>query len=98
MVGGICGEPCKAFSGGAGEGKPCAGLDHRPRAVHSGGVAAAAGKPMVRLRVRGTVNGFAFRTSLFPMRAALSICWNRAMQAGAGVGLGDARVPPAAGP
>jgi hypothetical protein len=52
---------------------------------------AAAGKPMVRLRVRGTVNGFSFRTSLFPdARGGFHLLVNRKMQAGAGVGLGDA--------
>lgn len=28
-----------------------------------------------RLRVKGTINGFAFRTSLFHARAGLSFCW-----------------------
>jgi uncharacterized protein YdeI (YjbR/CyaY-like superfamily) len=52
---------------------------------------AASGKPMVRLRVCGSVNGFAFRTSLFPdARGGFHLLVNRAMQAGAGVGLGDA--------
>ena len=52
---------------------------------------AASGKPMARLRVRGTVNGFAFRTSLFPdARGDFHLLVNRRMQAGAGVGLGDA--------
>jgi hypothetical protein len=52
---------------------------------------AASGKPMVRLRVRGTVNGFAFRTSLFPdARGGFHLLVNRKMQVGAGVGLGDA--------
>ncbi len=52
---------------------------------------AAAGKPMVRLRVRGTVNGFSFRTSLFPdARGGFHLLVNRKMQAGAGVVLGDA--------
>ena len=52
---------------------------------------AASGKPMVRLRVRGTVNGFAFRTSLFPdARGGFHLLVNRKMQAGAGVGLNDA--------
>ena len=51
---------------------------------------ATSGKPMVRLRVCGTVNGFAFRTSLFPdARGGFHLLVNRAMQAGAGVGLGD---------
>jgi hypothetical protein len=50
---------------------------------------------MIRLRVRGTVNGFAFRTSLFPdSRAgdgegAYFLLVNREMQQGARVGLGD---------
>ena len=61
---------------------------------------AGAWKQMVRLRVRGEVRsqnrGFAFRTSLFPDARAADGCGgfyllvNRAMQAGAGVGLGDA--------
>ncbi len=52
---------------------------------------AASGKPMARLRVRGTVNGFVFRTSLFPnARGGFHLLVNRKMQAGAGVGLGDA--------
>jgi uncharacterized protein YdeI (YjbR/CyaY-like superfamily) len=52
-------------------------------------------KQMVRLRVRGDVwsekgRGFAFRTSLFPdVRGGFYLLVNRAMQAGAGVGLGD---------
>ena len=46
---------------------------------------------MVRLRVQGEVNGFAFRTSLFPdVRGGFYLLVNRAMQAGAGVQLGDA--------
>ena len=45
---------------------------------------------MVRLRVRGEVNGFAFRTSLFPSAGGgFYLLVNRAMQAGAGVALGD---------
>jgi len=45
---------------------------------------------MVRLRVRGEVNGFAFRTSLFPDRAGgFYLLVNRALQAGAGAGLGS---------
>lgn len=45
---------------------------------------------MVRLRVKGSVNGFAFRTSLFPdLRGGFYLLVNRAMQEGAGVGLGD---------
>jgi len=51
---------------------------------------AKAWKQMVRLRVRGDVNGFAFRTSLFPdPRGGFYLLVNRAMQAGASVGLGD---------
>jgi len=48
-------------------------------------------RTMVRLRVRGEVNGFAFRTSLFPdaERVGFYLLVNRKMQAGAGVGLGD---------
>ncbi len=47
-------------------------------------------KQMVRLRVRGEVNGLAFRTSLFPdERGGFCLLVNRAMQAGAGVKLGD---------
>jgi uncharacterized protein YdeI (YjbR/CyaY-like superfamily) len=46
---------------------------------------------MVRLRVSGEVNGFAFRTSLFPdARGGFYLLVNRAMQAGAGVALGEA--------
>jgi uncharacterized protein YdeI (YjbR/CyaY-like superfamily) len=45
---------------------------------------------MVRLRVKGEVNGFAFRTSLFPdVRGGFHLLVNRAMQTGAGVALGD---------
>jgi hypothetical protein len=47
-------------------------------------------KQMVRQRVRGEVNGYAFRTSLFPdERGGFCILVNRAMQAGVGIGLGD---------
>jgi len=47
-------------------------------------------KQMVRLRVRGEVNGFPFRTSLFPdARGGFYLLVNHAMQAGAGVALGD---------
>ena len=43
-------------------------------------------KQMLRLRVRGEVNGFAFRTSLFPeARGGFYLLVNRAMQASAGV-------------
>jgi uncharacterized protein YdeI (YjbR/CyaY-like superfamily) len=50
---------------------------------------------MVRLRVRGDIRsshsgGFAFRTSLFPdSRGGFYLLVNRAMQAGAGVAIGD---------
>lgn len=45
---------------------------------------------MVRLRVKGDVNGFEFRTSLFPdPRGGFYLLVNRAMQVGAGVGLGE---------
>jgi uncharacterized protein YdeI (YjbR/CyaY-like superfamily) len=45
---------------------------------------------MVRLRVKGSVNGFAFRTSLFPdARGGSFLLVSRATQAGAGVKLGD---------
>ena len=51
---------------------------------------AAAWKQMVRLRVRGDINGFAFRTSLFPdARGGFYLLVNRAMQQGAAVSLGD---------
>ena len=47
-------------------------------------------KEMVRLRVRGEVNGFAFRTSLFPdVRGGFYLLVNRELQRGAGVGLGE---------
>jgi hypothetical protein len=45
---------------------------------------------MIRLRVRGEVNGHAFRTSLFPFTAGgFFLLVNKAMQQGAGVLLGD---------
>ncbi len=45
---------------------------------------------MVRLRVRGEINGFAFRTSLFPdPRGGFYLLVNRAMQKGAGAHFGD---------
>lgn len=48
-------------------------------------------KKMVRLRVAGEVNGFAFRTSLFPdALGGFYLLVNRAMQRGAGVGVGGA--------
>jgi Domain of unknown function (DUF1905)/Bacteriocin-protection, YdeI or OmpD-Associated len=47
-------------------------------------------KEMVRLRVMGDVNGFAFRTSLFPdPRGGFYLLVNRAMQTGADARLGD---------
>ena len=48
-------------------------------------------KGMVRLRVRGEVNGFAFRTSLFPVPGGggYFLLVNKAMQWGARVGLGE---------
>ena len=46
---------------------------------------------MVRLRVRGEVNGVGFRTSLFPdARGGFCLLVNRAAQRAAGIGLGDA--------
>jgi uncharacterized protein YdeI (YjbR/CyaY-like superfamily) len=54
---------------------------------------ATAWKKMVRLRVRGEVNGFPFRTSLFPdpkgSGRSFYLLVNRAMQQGAGVSLGE---------
>lgn len=51
---------------------------------------ASAWKQMVRLRVRGDINGFAFRTSLFPdARGGFYLLVNRAMQQGAAASLGD---------
>jgi Domain of unknown function (DUF1905)/Bacteriocin-protection, YdeI or OmpD-Associated len=47
----------------------------------------------IRLRVKGEVNGFGFRTSLFPDPAnpgRFFVLVSRAMQVGAGVGLGGA--------
>ena len=47
-------------------------------------------KQMVRLRVRGEVNGFAFRTSLFPdPRGGFFLLVNKAMQQGGDVRLGE---------
>jgi hypothetical protein len=49
-------------------------------------------KEMVRLRVRGSVEGVEFRTSLFPVaggKAEYFLLVNKAMQKGAGIGLGD---------
>lgn len=47
-------------------------------------------KKMVRLRVRGTINGFAFRTSLFPAKAGgFFLLVNKAMQTGADAHHGD---------
>jgi uncharacterized protein YdeI (YjbR/CyaY-like superfamily) len=46
---------------------------------------------MIRLRVRGAVNGFAFRTSLFPFRdGGFFVLVNKAMQRGGGAYVGDA--------
>jgi uncharacterized protein YdeI (YjbR/CyaY-like superfamily) len=51
----------------------------------------AAWSQMIRLRVRGDINGFAFRTSLFPdSRGGFFLLVNRAMQKGAGIRCGDA--------
>jgi hypothetical protein len=48
-------------------------------------------KSMLRLRVRGTINGFVFRNSLFPFSSGgYFLLVNKAMQQGAGVRLGDA--------
>jgi len=45
---------------------------------------------MVRLRVRGEANGFAFRTSLFPdVRGGFCLLVNKTVQQGAGVVAGD---------
>ncbi len=47
-------------------------------------------KEMIRLRVRGEINGFPFRTSLFPdPRGGFYLLVNRAMQHGAKSRLGD---------
>jgi len=47
-------------------------------------------KGMVRLRVRGTVNGFEFRTSLFPVTGGgYFLLVNKAMQRGGDVGRGE---------
>jgi uncharacterized protein YdeI (YjbR/CyaY-like superfamily) len=58
----------------------------------------SAWKDMLRLRVRGEVNGVAFRSSLFPHRdGGFYLLINRALQAGAGVQLGgsaDFRLQP----
>ena len=46
---------------------------------------------MVRLRVAGEVNGFGFRTSLFPdVRGGFCLLVNKAVQRGAGIQVGDA--------
>lgn len=51
---------------------------------------AATWKKMVRLRVRGTVNGFAFRTSLFPdARGGFYLLVNKATQTGGHARLGQ---------
>jgi hypothetical protein len=48
-------------------------------------------KKRVRLRIKGTVNGFAFRTSLFSITAGgYFLLVNQRMQKGAGVRAGDA--------
>ena len=50
----------------------------------------AAWKEMIRLRVRGEVNGYSFRTSFFPDAAGgFYLLINRAAQVGAGIGLGS---------
>lgn len=47
-------------------------------------------KEMIRLRVRGEVNGFPFRTSFFPDAAGgYYLLINKSTQAGAGIGLGS---------
>jgi hypothetical protein len=49
-------------------------------------------KEMVRLRVRGSVNGFEFRTSLFPVAGGVNqffLLVNKAMQRGGDVRLGE---------
>ena len=47
-------------------------------------------KEMIRLRVRGEVNGFPFRTSFFPDPAGgYYLLINKSTQAGAGIGLGS---------
>ena len=48
-------------------------------------------KQMLRLRVRGEVNGFAFRTSLFPVTGGggYFLLVNKVVQRGAGIALGD---------
>jgi uncharacterized protein YdeI (YjbR/CyaY-like superfamily) len=75
---------------GAGLGWTVAWVPFDPGVVWSG---------MVRLRVRGSVNGFAFRTSLFPAshaagsshgRSGYFLLVNKAMQKGAGVRVGEA--------
>jgi uncharacterized protein YdeI (YjbR/CyaY-like superfamily) len=51
---------------------------------------AKAWKHKIRQRVRGQINGFAFRTSLFPdARGGFHLLVNRTMQQGAAAGLGD---------
>jgi uncharacterized protein YdeI (YjbR/CyaY-like superfamily) len=53
-------------------------------------VPADAWPKMIRLRVRGEINGFAFRTSLFPdPRGGFVLLVNHKMQAAAGARLGD---------
>ncbi len=52
---------------------------------------AAVWHEMIRLRVRGEVNGFTFRTSLFPdPRGGFYLLVNHALQVGAGLHLGSA--------
>jgi hypothetical protein len=42
-----------------------------------------------RVPVRGTINGFSFRSSLMPMNGCHAMCVNKTMRAGAGVKAGD---------
>jgi Domain of unknown function (DUF1905)/Bacteriocin-protection, YdeI or OmpD-Associated len=42
-----------------------------------------------RVPVRGTINGFAFRSSLMPMDGCHAMCVNQTMRVGAGVKAGD---------
>ena len=42
-----------------------------------------------RVPVRGTINGFPFRTSLMPMGGCHGMAVNKGMRDGAGVGVGD---------
>jgi uncharacterized protein YdeI (YjbR/CyaY-like superfamily) len=53
-------------------------------------VPGAVWKKMIRLRVRGTINGFSFRNSLFPFTTGgYFLLVNKAMQGGAQVHLGE---------